>query len=58
MRRAAELLPCVPSMVHSVEVQVVFLAGWRRRDSEAPGHRREMGSESSVEHTRGLMDKN
>jgi hypothetical protein len=49
---------CVPSMLHSLEVKVLFPAGWRRRDSEAQGRRRETGSEGSVEQTRGLMDKN
>lgn len=48
---------CVPSMVHSVGVTVLFPAGGRRRESEAPGRRREAGSAGSVQHTRGLRDK-
>jgi hypothetical protein len=51
-------MACVPSMWHSLEVKVLFPAGWRRRESAAQGRRRETGSEGSVEHTRGLMDKN
>ena len=48
----------VPSMIDSLEVQVLYPARWRRRISEAQGRRREAGSEGSVEQSRDPMDKN
>ena len=48
----------VPSMIDSLEVQVLYPARWRRRISEAQGRRREAGSEGSVEQNRDPMDKN
>jgi len=45
-------------MIDNSEVQVLFPAWWRRRDSEAQGRRREAGSERSVEQTREPMKKN
>ena len=52
------LFACAPSMVESLEVEVLCPSGWRRRASEAQGRRREAGSEGSVEQNRGPMDKN
>jgi hypothetical protein len=49
---------CVPSMFDSLEVKVLFTAGWRRSDSKAQGLSREARSERSVEQTREPMDKN
>jgi len=48
----------VPSMFDSLEVKVLFTSWWRRSDSEAQGHRREAGSERSVEQRREPMNKN
>jgi len=41
-------------MDDSLEVKVLYPAWWRRRISETQGRRREMGSERSVEQSRGL----
>jgi hypothetical protein len=56
-RREAVFL-CVPSMIDSLEVEVLYPAWWWWRISEAQGRRHETGSERSVEQSRGLMDKN
>jgi len=45
-------------MIDSLEVKVFYPAWWRRRISEAQGRHREVGSEGSVEQSRGPMDKN
>jgi len=44
-------------MNDSLEVEVLCPAWWRRRTSEAQGRHREVGSEESVEQSRGPMDK-
>jgi len=44
-------------MNDSLEVEVLYPAWWRRRISEAQGRHREVGSEESVEQSRGPMDK-
>ena len=43
------LLPrfCVPSMIDSLEVEVLYPARWRRRACEAQGRRREVSWEGS-----------
>ena len=56
--QGSPLSRCVPSMIDSLEVQVLYPARWRRRISEAQGRRREAGSEGSVEQSRDPMDKN
>jgi hypothetical protein len=45
-------------MFDSLEGKVLFTSGWRRSESEAQGHRREAGSERSVEQRREPMNKN
>jgi hypothetical protein len=47
-----------PSMIDSLEVEVLYPASWWRRISKTQGRRREAGSEGSAEQNRGLMDKN
>jgi len=44
-------------MNDSLEVEVLYPAWWRWRISEAQGRHREVGSEESVEQSRGPMDK-
>jgi len=44
-------------MNDSLEVEVLCPAWWRRRTSEAQGRHREVGSEESVEQSRGPMEK-
>jgi len=41
-------------MIDSLEVNVLFTTWWRWSESEAQGHRREAGSERSVEQRREL----
>jgi len=57
-RAFARPIGCVPSMIDSLEVKVLYPAWWWRRISKAQGRRREAGSEGSVEQSRGPMDKN
>jgi len=45
-------------MIDSLEVEVLYPVWWWRRISEAQGRHREVGSEGSVEQSRGPMDKN
>ena len=45
-------------MTDSSEVQVLYPARWRRRISEAQGRLRDVGSEGSVEQSRGPTDRN
>jgi len=49
---------CVPSMIGSLEVKVLYPAWWWRRISKTQGRRREAGSEGSVEQSRDPMNKN
>ena len=48
----------MPSMIGSLEVEVLHPARWRRRISEAQRCCREAGSEGSAEQSRDPMDKN
>ena len=65
--RSREALPypdCVPSMIDSLEVEVLIQPdggeGLAKRKGRlrASGAHREVGPERSVEQSRGLMDKN
>ena len=49
---------CVPGMSQCLEVKVLCPARWRRRTREAQGRHREVGSEGSVERTRGARNTN
>jgi len=51
-------LACVPGMSQCLEVKVLCPARWRRRAREAQGRHREVGSEGSVERTRGARNTN
>jgi len=48
---------CVPSMIDSLEVKVLYPSLMVARISKAQGRRREAGSEGSVEQSRGPIDK-
>ena len=49
---------CVPGMSQRSEVEVLRPARWRRRTRETQGRHREVGSEGSVERTRGARNTN
>ena len=58
MRSFGSAFFCVPGMLGSLEVKVLYPSRRRRRVSEAQGRRCEAGSEGSVEQSRDSTDRN